>query len=323
MRLSPGSLSSHLAKNLANLYLLYGNEPFLIEQSSQSLRARIQQLGEVEHHLLTESSLGELSSYIEQRALFANAKIIEIKVNKLSVALTNALQALCETAITDCYIIVQAQTLTRAQQQAKWFTLFEQKGVVIAHWPLHGAQFSHWVDEHAAQKGITLTPDLRARLLSFTEGNALAAAQEIDRLHLLSGSETYFEPQRRFELSELVEAALSKQPARVIKIVSYLKDSKEALPLVLWSLGQTIRALNRCANSPSQSRHATTLLQAGIRTQNHALYFKALKEAPNDHWLSLLTYLFCADKQLKSGNETSAWQTVLDLSLRLANSPVF
>ncbi len=321
MRLTPPSLLQHLNKSLANLYLLFGNEHFLVEESCKAIRARIHQLGEVEHHILNDASSEQVNTLIEQRSLFANAKIIEIKINKFNPALISTLQALCETPLTDCYIIIQAQMLTRAQQQAKWFTMVEQIGIVVAHWPLTGAQFSQWVDEQASQKGVTLTPELRMRLLSYTEGNALAAAQEIDRLRL-TGTEIYFESMSKFELFELIDAALSRQPARVIKIVSYLKNSKEALQLVIWSLGQTIRALNRCANA-SPARHTSTLSQAGIRTQSHPLYLRALKDTPNTHWVSLLAYLFCADKQLKSGNETSAWQTVLDLSLRLANSPVF
>ncbi|MGD9591326.1 MAG: DNA polymerase III subunit delta [Candidatus Berkiella sp.] len=321
MKLPLPSLSQHLAKNLANIYLLYGNEHFLIQESSHAICSRIKEIGEVEHLIITEPG-EQLCQQIEQRSLFALAKIVEIKIAKPNAAFISAITTICEMDLTDCYIMIQMQSLSRAQQQAKWFTLLEKKGIVIAHWPLTGNQFTRWVDDRLARNKIKLEPELRMRLLNDTEGNALAAAQEIDRLHLLNDTDLHFGSQSRFEVSELIEAALLKQPARVIKIVSYLKSSKEALPLVIWSLGQTLHALNHCTNAPTGAR-PTTLLQAGIRAQLHPLYLNALKDRPNQHWLSLLVYLFCVDKQLKSGDLASAWRTVLDLSLQMANSPVF
>ncbi|MBS0287085.1 MAG: DNA polymerase III subunit delta [Proteobacteria bacterium] len=322
MRLSPQALSHQVSKNLSRCYLLYGNESFLIEESAQVIREEINKLPDVEHLILSETESEMLSIHLEQPSLFAKQKAIFLKISKPSVALANTLVKHLESPLTDCFIIIQTSQLTRQQQQAKWFTMIEKNGTIVAHWPLTGPSFASWVKARALKLGLKLKEDDFDRLLSNTSGNCLAAEQELSRLHLLSGDTSFFTNQSQYALSELCEAALLKQPDRVIKIVSYLKGSNEALQLVIWTLGQTLRALIHAANA-SKERQAAVLQRAGIRPQNQALYLKVLKECPQSHWLSMLASLSWADKQLKSGNESNAWQKILVISLQLAEMPVF
>ncbi len=320
MRLFPSQLSNHLSKQIACLYVLYGNESFLVEESATLIKAHIQQQGECE--LIKKEETRDLAALLDQPSLFSSQKIIELKIPKPTAALMAEVAELLEKPYSGCFVIIESGLITKQQQQAKWFKALEQKGIIIAHWPLQGMQYAQWLDERARRNNLNMSPEIRQRLIAFTEGNCLAGAQEIDRLRLLSEDQTYIVAQNHYEVSELCEAALLKQPERVVKIVSYLKNSKEALQLVVWTLGQTLRALNHCASQPRE-RHSTTLIQSGIRPQLHALYSRAVQESPASRWLVLITTLSWIDKQLKSGNEQSAWQKLLDVSLELSGSPIF
>ncbi len=288
MRTTPQALAQQLEKNVAPIYLLYGMEPFLIDESATLVRQRVHKLGEVEQIILALDTEEEsLISQLEQPSLFTQRRLIECRITKPSAALASKLAQILEKTYPDTYLLIQAGQLTRQHQQAKWFTQVEQKGVVIPHWPLSPSQFSAWVEKRATQQGLVLDPQMRQLLLHHTEGNCLGAAQEIDRLRLLAGAPGEFSQQSQFEVTDLCSAALSKQSSRVIKIVSCLKESGTALPLVIWALAQTLRTL------------------------------------PPQRYISLLPALSVADKQLKSGDMTSAWRNVLDVSLHLCGSPIF
>jgi DNA polymerase-3 subunit delta len=263
-------------------------EPFLIDESATLIRQRVHKLGEVESLMLAlEAEEDSLIAQLEQPSLFTQIRLVECRITKPSAQVALKLAQILETLYPDTYLLIQAGSLTRQHQQAKWFTQIEQKGVVIPHWPLSPAQFSAWVEQRAKRQGLMLDPHMRQLLLYHTEGNCLAAAQEIDRLRLLAGTPAQFSQQSQFEVSDLCNAALSKQSSRVIKIVSCLKESGTALPLVIWALAQTLRTL------------------------------------PPQRYVALLPSLSLADKQLKSGDMASAWRNVLDVSLHLCGSPIF
>jgi DNA polymerase-3 subunit delta len=322
MRCYPQQLPQLLEKNLASIYLLYGSEPFLIEESASLIRNRVRALGEVDHQVLSLQGEGSsLISQLGQSSLFAAISLIELKIEKLNAQLAVQFSQILQSCAPNTYFLCYASKLSRQNQQAKWFTQIEQKGVVIPHWPLSSLQFTKWVEQRAKFRQTLLSPQMLQMLVYHTEGNCLAAAQEIESLRLIceSGTAANFSQHSQYEVSDLCEAALAKQPTRVIKIVSCLKESGTALQLVVWALAQTIRTLLRCTARPEEeiSRH---LQQAGIRPQSHALYTQALKTNTATKWFSLLPYLSQADKQLKSGDIPSAWRNVLEVSLNLAGT---
>ncbi|MBN9288179.1 MAG: DNA polymerase III subunit delta [Gammaproteobacteria bacterium 39-13] len=326
MRSTPQLLAQQLSKGVAPFYLLYGAESFLIEESATLIRQRIRSLGEIEQVTLTldqSENAANVLNQLEQPSLFASIRLIEVKFEKPNASLSSKLAKILENEHIDTYFIFHAGSLSRQNQQAQWFTLIEQKGVVIPHWPLSSLQFSKWVEQKAKQRGLSLSAQTLLLLVYHTEGNCLAASQEIERLALAHSETTspidsQFSQQSQFEVFDLCEAALSQQPSRVIKIVSCLKESGVALQLILWALSQTVRTLNRCAITTKEPTQQ--LRQAGIRPQSQAIYLQRLKGSPATYWSSLLPYLSQADKQLKSGETTQAWQNVLNMSLKLAGN---
>lgn len=323
MRIYPSSLGSQLEKSLAPIYLLYGTESFLIDESASLIRQKIQTQGEVEHRLLQieQADHDSLLAEVGQTSLFSPYQLIEISLTKLSAKALKALSQILQTPQEGTYFLIQTGSLSRQNQQAKWFTHIEQKGIVIPHWPLSGAQFSKWVVERAKRQGLRLDGQTLQQLIYHTEGNCLAAAQELHRLGLanMGGTPAVFIQQSQFEVSDLCEAALAKQPSRVIKIVSCLKESSPTFTLVIWALAQTLRTLRRCVGcSLDEVMHC--LQQAGIRVQQHDLYLRALKESPTTSWCSLLPNLAQADKLFKSGEQEGAWRQILHVSLQIAGS---
>ncbi|MBS0289232.1 MAG: DNA polymerase III subunit delta [Proteobacteria bacterium] len=313
MRLTPSLLQEHLKKSLAPFYLLYGQETFLIEESAKLIR---QHLPEYEIHqasLSLETDLEELRFILDQPSLFAATLLLDCRLVKLSPGSSQIFTEILQTNYPHAYFLIQAGQLSRQQQQAPWFKLIEQKGIVIPHWGLNSAQFNRWINERATKLGLVLSPVLRQNLLAKTQGNCLAGAQELDILRL-NATTNYISEQSQFEVSELCEAVLSKNSKSVVKIISYLAQN-EAPQLVIWALHQTLNILLR--GSSGTADIAKLLQKAGIRSQMQTLYHQVLQTPLCFCCTQLLSYLSQADNQVKSGDVTKAWQTVLNICLQM------
>lgn len=331
MRIYPEALNTHLKKGLLPIYLIYGTEPFLMEESAIFLRQYIKTTTSVEHLIFTPepssiNSWQEIEGAQANRSLFSQRYFIDLRFpNKFSAAHTQALEKFL-THSQDNLILIQMGALSRQQQQTKWFLFVEKHGVVIPHWPPSRVQFGKWLQERAKLQGMSLNPPLLQLLISYTEGNCLKAAEEITRLALShtpqnsSQSLADWQQASQFEVFELSEAILNQNMKRIITIIScFKKDQVIAPQLIIWALGQTLRLLQRA--SPALSEHAKQALlkQAGIRQLAFPAYSAALqKNYSHNACGGFLVKLAHIDQQIKGGETSLAWQGLLDLSLKMA-----
>ncbi len=327
MRISPEQLAEHLKRRLLPIYLLSGTETFLLEESANLIRQALI-APDVEHKRFQESSQvwEQLQSEIQHVSLFSSRQLIELRLSKLAANDTKQLQQLLENAHQDISFLLIAPQLSKQQQQGAWFKLVEERGAVITHWPLAGPAFTKWVAQRAKQRSVNLSDD-ECRLLAYqTEGNCLAAHQEIEQLYWFrqddkTRANAQFEQQSQFTVFDLCEAALQHQPARVIKIVSCLKEN-EGSPsqLIVWALGQMLRALLRASLVSQDAAQRQILTSAGIRSTTQMLYLKLLKTPEPLRWMKLLSSLSSADRQFKSGENASFWQSIIKITVNLSKS---
>lgn len=292
MRLTADSLTIQLKKSFFPIYVLYGNESFLIEESARAIREAFLEKHAGEHEIITienANSWDRLEQAPKTRSLFSTKQLIDLRLFDAKIHSKEAL--LLETILTcahdDLFFLIQMGSLSRAQQQAKWLTVADKKGALISHWPLTQAAFSRWLKARLSLKNIPASAELLSELTYYTEGNCLAAAQEIERLALLQGEDSSASiamdrRQSQFSVFDLMDAALQQKPERVLSILEALKASGTAIPLLIWSFSQTVR------KTPSAS-----------------------------HLYPSLSHL---DKMFKSGQETEAWLALTSIALQLAGS---
>lgn len=329
MRLTPDNLAFHLKKEFLPIYVIYGNEPFLIEESARAIREAFQAkaLGERETFTIEGSSnqsWDELQQAIQNRSLFSSTRLIDVRLTNAKILAKEA--ALLETILLssdqDTFFLLQLGSLSKTQQQSKWFLTAEKSGATIAHWPLTESTFSRWIENRLKQKQLSLPPNTVQLLMYHTEGNCLAAAQEIDRLALLYSQDnkdslTFFEQQNQFDVFDLIEAALKQNASRVVQILHALKTAGIAMQLIFWSLSQTLRILAQCQATDSETQRRHIFARAGIRPPLQPLYLKRLNINPPP-CEALLAHLFNLDKMLKTGEEASSWHEIAAISLQLS-----
>src|SRR5690606_23360194 len=125
------------------------------------------------------------------------------------------------------------------------------------------------------------------------EGNLLAAFQEVQKLGLLypPGKISASDVERavlnvaRYDVFGLRDAMLAGQAARALTILAGLRAEGEALPLVLWAVGEEVRVLARLAAAQSSGQD----LQAEIRRQRifgprEQLLRQTLNRVPPNAW---------------------------------------
>lgn len=292
MRLDPSALSQQLSKSLSPYYLLFGTESFLIDESARAIREKLLQKS-VEKIILSgeKTDPQALMREIAQPSLFAQQRLIEISFSKMGPGQEALLREITENYSTQTdvhtYFLFQASQISQKQQQSAWFKACSTQGLVIHHGPLNESAFKRWMSERARIHGIVLDDTLRERLFYTTQGNCLAAAQEIERMSLYPDEETSHQ-QSQFQLFDLCDAVFQKRPEQVIKILDYIARTQEIpLLLVIWALTQRLKALSTLSAQVALSRLAQ------------------------------------ADSALKSGKSAGGFTLILETCLELAGSPLF
>lgn len=327
MQCYPNALKQQLTTKLAPLYLLFGNEPFLIEESASLIREKIRK-EDVEYYKINiqeQKAWQEIFGQAkEQFSLWSKTKLFELQFPaKLSTTEIGALNAfLAEDFASDIYLILKIGSLTRQQQQAAWFVKVQQNGIIVPHWSPSLQGFSKWVLARAKERNLHLSPQEIESIVVATENNALAAAQEIERLtlcNLASQEELALAPiqQSQYEVYDLVIAALNQQSERLLKMLASFKDSQVPLPLILWVVGTSLRAFLNCAAHPLLD-HERIFRQAGIKGSVYETYAKVAHKVVILSCRQWLAQLSEVDLAIKTGKIEFAWEIITNILIHFS-----
>ncbi len=189
MKINPGQLGQALVKSLAPVYLVSGDEPLLVQEACDQIRARARDAGfndrqvyHADQHLDWNALRDELGAM----SLFAERRRIEIHLptGKLGDGRDVMEQALSQPA-DDILLLLISARLDAAETRRKWYKQLQKTGVHVTVWPIDPDRFSGWLQQRARTRGLTLTQGALNLLAERLEGNLLADSEELDRLALL------------------------------------------------------------------------------------------------------------------------------------------
>jgi DNA polymerase III subunit delta len=257
LKLSLDSLARNLALEVKPVYLISGDEPLLSAEAVDAVRARARELGytEREVHVLDRSSDWEaVRAATGTLSLFGARRIIELKLQgKPGVSGARALERMIQSAGEDTLLVITCARLDRDAQGAGWVRAAEARGVWIAVWPVPRERLAAWLAARCRRLGLQAEPAALELLAERTEGNLLAAQQELEKLKLLFPGER-LDVERvlagtadsaRFNVGELSNALIAGEPARSLRILEGLREEGVELPLVLWAV---TKAMRECAS---------------------------------------------------------------------------
>lgn len=330
-------LNKHLETDIPRVILVYGEEPLLVEESCDTVRARALHLGYEERLVISAESgadWDQLTEAASSMSLFSTRRLIDLRLptGKPGEAGSKALIRYCQSPPQDTALLIVSARLDGRARQAKWYKQVEHTGVAVEHKPVGPGQLPAWLRARARCKGMNLEQDAEVLLAHYLEGNLLAAAQEIDKLALLTDAaktiravdvEQGITDNARFNIFALADHCLAGNAAKALRSLHGLRQEGVEPILVVWALAKQVRTLYCLATALEAGETKAQLFKKHrIWTKQATLINTALNRIRARGWADLLQDMAHLDRVLKGRASGSIWHALERACLAVSGHPV-
>jgi len=327
MKLTPDSLSTHLEQTLAPAYLVSGDEPLLTGEAADAIRAKARAQGFTDrevHFIERAGDWNDVRASAGTLSLFGSRRLVEIRLptGKPGAAGNATLVELIEARDRDTVFLILTPRLDRDAQSADWVAAVEKHGAWVPVWPVESGRLVAWLRGRARRIKLDATDEALELLAERTEGNLLAAHQELEKLRLISqgreGADTVLESvadSARFDVFQLGEAVVAGDTPRALRILAGLRAEGVEPTLVLWSLTKAMRDLwGTIATGGAPKARAWQRSQAAALDQG-------ARRAPRLPFGSLAVRAGRADRMVKGRLAGDAWDEIALLAADICGHP--
>ncbi|MEL7400485.1 MAG: DNA polymerase III subunit delta [Pseudomonadota bacterium] len=333
-KLRPEQLQGALQKQLAPIYLISGDEPLLVQESCDLIRASARKQGFTERVLYHGDKSFDWNTLLTEAnslSLFSERKILELRIEngKPGDAGSKALIEYANLPSEDNLLLIVTPKLDGNAQRSKWFKALDKVGATVQIWPINEHQLPHWLEQRLRNAGLNASRETVSLLAAQVEGNLLAAAQEVEKLKLLanegevtadmvSGMVT---DSARYDVFSLIDKALHGDARAAVKCLNGLRSEGTEAITVLWALTREIRTLSNMAHGLEQGKAFDwAAKQAGVWDKRKALVKNALRHLKQPQLQTLLRKANAIDKAIKGMRDADPWDELLDLTLNLSGT---
>ncbi|WP_373184042.1 DNA polymerase III subunit delta, partial [Halomonas campaniensis] len=324
------------AKKLPPVVIVAGEEPLQHMEACDAVRAAARERGIEEREILhVEGNFawGRLHEASASLSLFAGAKLIEVRLagSNLGQEGTKALKAYADDLKgSDNVLLLTMGKLDFRQQKSAWFQALDKAGLFVPVWPVDASRLGFWLRDRASRHGLNLDLDAARLLAERTEGNLLAADQELQKLALILPPGARVSPREvaggvedsaRYDVFTLVDACLKGERARVARIIAGLRGEGVEAPIVLWALTRELRTLLSLHQHLDQGQsfdHACKSQKPSIFEKRRPAYQQAIGRLPVKRLHKLLLFAQRLDLAIKGASPLPVQDGLHDLALTLA-----
>lgn len=336
MKVYPEKLSAHFSKPNAPLYIVSGDEPLLVQESCDLIREALKKKGFSERelfHVDTGFDWEEVLFSANSMSLFAEQKLLELRLpkGKPSDAGVEALVSFVEEATPDTCMLLVLPKLDKKTQSTAWFKKLESAGVFIQIWPIELNKLPAWVEGRFRQLGLRASSEAITALIDRVEGNLLAASQEIERLRLIAeGDEVSVDlvvdgvsDSARYDVFGLIDAALSQDVKRTLKVVQGLRAENTEMMYVTNMLSRELRTLISMSLAVKEGQGIDAVLQSyRVWSKRKTLVGRCLQHRSYDVLQRCLQWIGKIDQQVKGIQVGDPWDEMERLVLFLSGKRV-
>ncbi|HMT80828.1 MAG TPA: DNA polymerase III subunit delta [Azonexus sp.] len=331
MLLKGDQLAAHLERELRPLYVLYGDDPLLVIEAADTIRAKSRQQGYNEREVLTvlpHFDWGSLLAAGGNLSLFGDKKLIDLRIptGKPGKEGGAALQQWCQHLSMDNLLLITLPELDWREEKAVWFTALVNAGVAIKLMAPPLPELPGWIAGRLRRQQQSADLDSLKFIAERVEGNLLAAHQEIQKLGLLYPTGQLSMAQireavlnvARYDIDSLREALLSGDVGRLARTLDGLMQEGEAPPLILWAMSEEIRALTIIRAGLDAGKPLDMLLKdAKVWGPRANPVKKALQRLSTTALEAALQHAGRIDRLAKGIGHGNIWEEFLRLGLRL------
>lgn len=310
------------------MYLVAGDEPLLVDDVLEQIRAAARGAGydERELHVADKNfRWDQLAAGADNLSLFAARRILEIRLASPRPGTDGArtIRGLIERADPDRLLLIAVGArLDAAATQSQWVKAIDGAGALVEVRPVERSALPRWIGERARRYRLKLTGAAAELLAERVEGNLLAADQELMKLSLAGASGELDETQvlesvadsARFDVFRLTDAALAGDARRALRVLAGLRTEGVHPVLVSWALGRDLALLTSlkfAVSSGERAERAFARLRVWRRRQ--PLMEKALGRFDWPALRGLLAQAAEVDAVVKGAAGAPPWDAVTRL----------
>ena len=140
MKLRADQLEGHLRQGLRSLYLVTGDEPLIVGEILDALRAAAREQDYLTREVYVAErgfDWNEVTAASASMSLFSERKVIDLRLptGKPGDKGSKAIAALAESVPDDTMVIISAPKLEGSAMSSRWVKAIDKAGVVLRVWP--------------------------------------------------------------------------------------------------------------------------------------------------------------------------------------------
>ena len=321
MKINSKDLRESVHKELNPVYLFFAEESIQLTSLTDLvlLAAKDSNFDEKTTYVVSKDmDWSFLDSNNENLDLFGSKKIIEIKLlgsgpgNKGS----KAIKEYSLDPDPNKLLIISAEGLDNKSQSSAWAKSLEENGVMVVENPIPLNSMPKWIQDQAEVSNMKVKNEAAILLSEKTEGNLLAATQEIMKLSLLypdkeiglEEMEACISNASKFGIFDLSNAFVSGNKNRTFKIIESLKSEGTQPTLILWALTKEINNLYKVMEEKSTKniwgpRHYLETLTKRVNQLSKSKIKQSMLEIAQ------------IDASIKGLSSKNPWQAIRDLAI--------
>ena len=317
MKIDLRNLPRHLKDNpLAPIWLVSGDEPLLVQETLDLLRAQFKAQGATERivfHIEPGFNWQEVKQTASAVSLFGDKRIVELRFTT-SIVNKNAAAGIlaCLTQAGDDLAVLVSMPKMAAGRQANtsktWYPSLIKKGIHVPIWPVPLNEMQSWLADRINKAGLKLAADALALMAERVEGHLLAANQEITKLKLLDTQAVWsanainniMRDSSQYNAYDLADAVAAGDMQAALKRLNVLKHEAVSPLAILGVLRRQLVVLQTASRAIKQGESANSALRSqGVFSMRMSIMMKALRRLNTNRCESLLARLAWVDQSVK------------------------
>jgi len=326
---------------LRPVYLIAGDEPLVVQECADALRARAREEGYGEREVFeagADFDWNTLSMGMASLSLFASRRLFDLRLptGKPGREGSEAIRAYCENPPPDTVLMISAQEWSKSHA-GKWSEAITRVGHQVTIWPVRANELPDWLERRLRGRGLVAEPAALQLLAERVEGNLLAAAQEVEKLVLLTGASAGGKPvavdettmdslvadSSRYDVFQLIEAALGGDVERTRRLVHALRAEGAQVPGLVPMIAMELVRLSALAQTSVEGGNlAQAMREMRVWENRQATYRRALQRHPRERWHGFAGEAGRVDLMSKGRLTGDAWLALERLLVGIADARV-
>ncbi len=314
MRIFADRLVEQLNKQLHPTYLIFGNEPLLLQESRQAIqKAAFAQGFEERHRFSIDNSFDWSPVYdcCQAMSLFSARQIIEL-------------------LHSDIILVLVGTKLTKAQENAKWFKALSAQGCWVNCLTPDIQRLPQFVQARCRALNLKPDPEAVKMLAQWHEGNLFALTQSLEKLALIYPDgqlnlirlEESLSRHNHFTTFHWIDALLAGKANRAQRIMRQLEAEGVELVILARTVQKELSQLLSMQQMLQTAPMSKVFDQFKIWQSKRPLYSAALNRLKMSDLRRLIQLLAKIELLVKTQYDESSWPLLHQLSAEMCQPPM-